>query len=59
MLDGIQQWLHQNAPWLDPLGSLVVVLTGILAMIAFLFFKRIRLTNRTYHFAAEFAEVGG
>ena len=22
-------------------------------------FTRIRLTNRTYHFAAEFAEVGG
>jgi hypothetical protein len=23
------------------------------------YFDRIRLTNRTYHFAAEFAEVGG
>jgi hypothetical protein len=39
MLDGIQQWFHQNAPWLDPLGSLIAVLTGILTVIAFLFFK--------------------
>lgn len=39
MLGGIQQWLHQNAPWLDVLNSLVGILVVV---IGFFVFKPLR-----------------
>jgi hypothetical protein len=42
MPEWIQQWLNQNAPWITPLGSLEAIVAGIIAVIAFLFFKPLR-----------------
>jgi hypothetical protein len=37
-----QQWLTQNAPWLNSLGSLVTILTGIAGVLAFVIVKPLR-----------------
>jgi hypothetical protein len=42
MPEWIPQWLHQNAPWLDPLAALITIVTGILAGIVYFFFKPLR-----------------
>jgi hypothetical protein len=35
MPEWIQQWLHQNAPWLDPLNSLVGILVVVIGVFVF------------------------